>query len=81
MPSCVFGFGLGADCLAVGCVEPPGFVWLCQVLQMSPALASGQLGVRGAWGIPSFVFGFVLAWLVGLCCSLVCLAWVWGLVL
>ena len=77
----MFGLGLGAGCLAVGCVEPPGFVWLCQVLQMSPAPASGQLGVRGAWGALSFVFGCVWAWWVGLCSSLVCLAWVWGLVL
>ena len=46
--SCVFGLGLGTDCLTVGCVKPPGFAWFCPFLQMPPAIASGQLGV-GVW--------------------------------
>ena len=79
--SCVFGFGLGLGCVTVGFVEPPAFAWFCPVLPMSPAFASGQLWVMmRAWGSSSFVFGFVWACLFGLCCPLVCLAWVWGLV-
>ena len=77
--SCVFGLGLGAGCVTVGFVEPPAFAWFCPVLPMSPAFASGQLWVMmRAWGSSSFVFGFVWACLFGLCCPLVCLAWVWG---
>ena len=34
--SCVFGLGLGTDCLTVGCVKPPGFAWFCPFFANAP---------------------------------------------
>ena len=50
--ACVFGLGLGAGCVAVWCVEPPGFAWVLLAFANVPSICLRSVGCEGCLGWP-----------------------------